>query len=69
MAAYFDIYRGESTNYSKAREISRKYVDYPVQSWRLMFTEILDQLAEVDGEVPTPTQAPEIMEKIKDEKQ
>ena len=48
--AYFDFFGDSSEGYKLARTIVRKYEDYPVSSWRLMFLEILEQLNEYDGE-------------------
>jgi hypothetical protein len=50
MSAYFDFYTGASEGFKVARSIVRKYEDYPVISWRVLFLEILDQLNEYDGE-------------------
>lgn len=50
MNAYFDFYTGEAEGFKVARSIVRKYDDYPIISWRILFLEILDQLNEVDGE-------------------
>ena len=52
--AYFDFFTGETESYKTARAIVRKYEDYPVSSWRLLFLEILDQLNEIDGESEEP---------------
>ena len=49
MKAYFDILIGYETGFKEAREISKKYADYPVITWRMLFTEIIDQLIEFDG--------------------
>ena len=51
MKAYFDFFTGESESFKTARAIVRKYEDYPVGSWRILFLEILDHLNELDGEV------------------
>jgi len=49
MAAYLDFYTGLETGFKKARTISRTYEDYPIIAWRILFSEIIDQLAEFDG--------------------
>eukprot|EP00347_Sterkiella_histriomuscorum_P016748 403352004 len=54
MSAYFDFFTGEAERYKTARTIVRKYEDYPVASWRILFLEILDQLNELDGEIEDP---------------
>ena len=46
---YLDFYIGYP-NFKKAREICEKYLDYPVLSWRNLFYEMANQLAEYDGE-------------------
>ena len=38
------------TNFRRARELCEKYLDYPIVSWRNMFYEIANKLAEYDGE-------------------
>ena len=53
MTAYLDFFNGIETQFKTAREISKRYEEYPVLSWRVLFTEILDQLQEYDG-VETP---------------
>ncbi|CDW90653.1 UNKNOWN [Stylonychia lemnae] len=54
LRAYFDFFNGESESFKVARTIVRKYEDYPVASWRILFLEILDQLNEYDGEEEEP---------------
>lgn len=49
MTAYIDFYTGQSTGFKQARAISKRYEEYPVIAWRILFTEILDQLCEFDG--------------------
>ena len=49
MTAYLDFYTGSENGFQKARAISKVYEEYPVLAWRILFTEILDQLAEFDG--------------------
>lgn len=49
MTAYLDFYTGSENGFQKARAISKGYEEYPVLAWRILFTEILDQLAEFDG--------------------
>ena len=49
MTAYLDFYTGAEQGFQKARAISKGYEEYPVLAWRILFTEILDQLAEFDG--------------------
>ena len=50
MSAYFDFFTGEAESFKVARAIVRKYEDYPIAQWRILFLEILDQLNEYDGE-------------------
>ena len=47
--AYLDFYTGYP-NFKLAREICEKYLDYPVLSWRSLFIDIANQLAEYDGD-------------------
>lgn len=49
IAAYLDFYSGYP-NFTRAREIIDKYLDYPVIGWRNLFYEMANQLAEYDGE-------------------
>ncbi|CAI2372903.1 unnamed protein product [Moneuplotes crassus] len=49
LSAYFDILLGYDTGFKIARKLSKHYSDYPVITWRMRFTEILDQLDEFDG--------------------
>ena len=49
MGAYFDLYKGMPL-FTKAKAICEKYYDYPIASWRGMFIEIANQLAEIEGE-------------------
>eukprot|EP00825_Cyclidium_porcatum_P021665 TRINITY_DN24093_c0_g1_i2.p1 TRINITY_DN24093_c0_g1~~TRINITY_DN24093_c0_g1_i2.p1 ORF type:complete len:319 (-),score=42.97 TRINITY_DN24093_c0_g1_i2:50-889(-) len=49
LAAYLDIYSGYP-HFKLAREIVEKYQDYPVISWRNLFTNLQNQLAEYDGD-------------------
>ena len=46
---YLDFYIGYP-NFKNARDICEKYLDYPVLSWRNLFYEMANQLAEYDGE-------------------
>lgn len=46
--AYLDFYKAQ--NFTIAREIIDKYIDYPVISWRNYFYEMANQLSEYDGE-------------------
>lgn len=48
MQAYFDFYDGHKTGFKLAKTISKKYIGYPVITWRMKFQEILDQLTEVE---------------------
>mmetsp|Transcript_24071 Transcript_24071/g.21118 ORF Transcript_24071/g.21118 Transcript_24071/m.21118 type:complete len:281 (+) Transcript_24071:2815-3657(+) len=47
-AAYVDFYTGYP-NFKVAREVSKKHIDYPVLSWRSLFVDVANQLAEFDG--------------------
>ena len=49
LLAYFDIILGYDSGFKIARKVSKKYKDYPVITWRMRFTEIIDQLDEFDG--------------------
>ena len=42
MTAYLDFFNGFDTQFKEARRISKLYEEYPVLSWRVLFTEILD---------------------------
>lgn len=44
-----DFYDGYP-NFKIARDIIDKYLDYPVLSWRNLFYEMANQIAEYDGE-------------------
>ena len=46
---YFDILVGYDSGFKVAREVWKKYEDYPVITWRMLFNEIIDQLKEFDG--------------------
>lgn len=52
MAAYLDFYTG-SPKFALARKIVAQYLNYPVNSWKLMFLEIDQQLKEYDGKIAT----------------
>jgi len=49
LQAYLDFYSGYP-NFVKARSICENYLDYPVLSWRKLFVEVANQIAEYDGE-------------------
>lgn len=49
ISAYLDYYNGYP-NFKIAREIIEKYLDYHVISWRNLFYDMANQLAEYDGE-------------------
>ena len=49
MVAYLDFFTGLNTGFKIARSIAKQYEQYPVIAWRVLFTEILDQLNEFDG--------------------
>ena len=49
LCCYFDILVGYESGFKEARRISKKYGDYPIITWRMLFTEIIDQLNEFDG--------------------
>ena len=49
MRSYLDFYTGSETGFKVARTISKQYEEYPVLAWRVLFTEIVDQLMEFDG--------------------
>ena len=50
MTAYLDFYNGLETGFEESSRIAKEYEEYPVLSWRVLFTEILDQLQEFRGE-------------------
>ena len=49
LTAYLDFSTGYP-KFTKAREICKKYKDFPLSTWNDMFTELSDQLKEFDGE-------------------
>lgn len=53
---FIDMYKGYPS-FSKARKISQNYVDYPVKSWKKLFTEIAETLKSYDSD--------EIVEEVK----
>ena len=50
LTAYLDFSNGYP-KFEKAREISKKYKDISISSWKNMFNEIEDQLNEYDGKI------------------
>ena len=50
MTAYLDFFNREEKDFLKARAIVRKYDNFPITQWRMMFLAIEDQLNEIDGE-------------------
>mmetsp|Transcript_20411 Transcript_20411/g.17738 ORF Transcript_20411/g.17738 Transcript_20411/m.17738 type:complete len:386 (+) Transcript_20411:3508-4665(+) len=66
-AAYIDFYTGYP-NFKVAREVCLRYVTYPVLSWRALFIDILNQLAEFDGDEMIEDDLIEESEKKKKEK-
>lgn len=46
---FIDMYKGYPS-FSKARKISQNYVDYPVKSWKKLFTEIAETLKSYDSD-------------------
>ena len=48
-AAYIDFYVGHP-KFLVARDICQKYLKYPILSWRNLFIDVANQLAEYDGE-------------------
>jgi hypothetical protein len=52
LTAYLDFIHGHEKNFERARAIVEKYLAYPVISWRNLFCEMANQLAEFDGEEP-----------------
>jgi len=46
LRAYLDFY---SPEHKEARGIALQYKDHPVDRWRFVFTEVLNQLDEIDG--------------------
>jgi hypothetical protein len=45
-----DLYT-DYPKFTKAREICEEYLTYPILAWRNKFIDIVNQLAEFDGEV------------------
>ena len=50
MMAFFDMYVG-MPEFKKAREICGRNVAYPIEEWRNLFIEIVNQISEFDGDV------------------
>jgi hypothetical protein len=50
LLAYFDFFTGAQDNYKVARKIVKKYENYPIVAWQLLFLSIVDQINEYDGE-------------------
>jgi hypothetical protein len=48
MRAYLDFFIGTESGFKVAKEISSRYKEYPILSWQILFTEILDQLEEFE---------------------
>lgn len=48
MTAYFDFFTDSSGKFSKARELSLKYENYPIQNFKSKFAKIRQQLIEID---------------------
>jgi len=48
-SSYLDLFVG-FPNFRRARELCEKYLDYPIVSWRNLFYEVANKLAEYDGE-------------------
>lgn len=51
--AYLDFYRG-FPKFEKARSLVSKYLAFPVISWRNLFIDLANQLAEYDGDETVP---------------
>ncbi|CAK89612.1 unnamed protein product (macronuclear) [Paramecium tetraurelia] len=49
LSAYLDFYIGYP-NFDRARSICEKYLSYPVIEWRNLFYEVMNLLAEFDGD-------------------
>lgn len=49
MLAFFDMYVG-MPDFKVAREICERNIAYPIEEWRELFMDIVNQLAEYDGE-------------------
>ena len=50
MMAFFDMYVG-MPEFKVAREICGRNVAYPIEEWRNLFIEIVNQISEFDGDV------------------
>ena len=50
MLSYLDFFTGAESNYAMARKVAKRYVEYPVLPWRVLFLDIIEQLREFDGE-------------------
>jgi len=66
--AYFDFFTGKKDNYKVAREIVSKYTDYPINSWKMLFLAIVDQLNEYDGEFDNTDEMAEATGEVKAKK-
>ena len=49
LGAYLDFYNGPESNFKMAREVVKKYSEYPVLYWKGLFQEVQEQLEEFDG--------------------
>lgn len=47
--SFLDMYKGYP-NFNKARKISQKYLDYPVETWRKLFAQIAQTLKDYDSD-------------------
>jgi hypothetical protein len=50
LQAYLEFFNRDEKDFLKARAIVRKYDQFPITQWRMMFLAIEDQLNEIDGE-------------------
>ena len=67
MRAYFDMYTG-LPEFKVARELCEKNIAYPIDSWKNLFVEIANQIADFDGELNNQAQRKPDEDLEKDEK-
>ena len=72
LRAYFDFLFGRESNFKVARAIAKRYANYPIVSWRLLFFDVSQQLREYDGlpdeDLPPESEAAADKERRRDAK-